>query len=244
MYKIAVFSDIHGNLEALEAIIKDIKKDIYDEVIFLGDAIGIGPNPSECIDLLRDENVKFILGNHELYVINDYNNYELKEERKTHYKWVTSNLDDKQKKYLKQKDLKYIVQVNGYKLVFSHYFIKDLHNIYPYYKRSVIRNSKITEIIKMVDGDYFIYGHEHKSSMLKLDNKHLVSLFSSGLTKDDNTYYTVIEIDSDVIINNKVLKYNRNKLIKKLNEMNYPEIDRVRKEEFNIYSGIKEKKVV
>ena len=43
--KVAIFSDIHGNLEALEAILEDIKKNQFDEVICLGDVIGIGPSP-------------------------------------------------------------------------------------------------------------------------------------------------------------------------------------------------------
>ena len=41
--KIAVFTDIHGNYPALKAIMEDINKSEFNEVIFLGDAIGIGP---------------------------------------------------------------------------------------------------------------------------------------------------------------------------------------------------------
>ena len=55
---VAIITDIHGNLEALEAILKDIKTQEIDEVICLGDTIGIGPNSKECIDLLMENNVK------------------------------------------------------------------------------------------------------------------------------------------------------------------------------------------
>ena len=65
--KIAVFTDIHGNYEALKSIVGDIKKDNFDEVICLGDLTGIGPSPKECLDLVRKENIKLLLGNHELY---------------------------------------------------------------------------------------------------------------------------------------------------------------------------------
>ena len=41
--KVAVFSDIHGNYEALTSIYDDIKKNNIDEIIFLGDVIGLGP---------------------------------------------------------------------------------------------------------------------------------------------------------------------------------------------------------
>ena len=67
--KIAIFSDIHGNLQALESIITDIKKNNYDEVICLGDVIAMGPNPKECLDLIICNNYKMLLGNHELYYL-------------------------------------------------------------------------------------------------------------------------------------------------------------------------------
>ena len=47
--KVAIFSDIHGNREALISIIKDIKKEGIKKIICLGDTIGIGPNPKECM---------------------------------------------------------------------------------------------------------------------------------------------------------------------------------------------------
>ncbi|MBR3661555.1 MAG: metallophosphoesterase family protein [Bacilli bacterium] len=58
--RIAIFSDIHGNKEALTAIIEDIKKENIDEVICLGDTIGIGPNPKECLDLIINNNIKMV----------------------------------------------------------------------------------------------------------------------------------------------------------------------------------------
>ena len=67
--KVAIFSDIHGNREALISIIKDIKKEGIKKIICLGDTIGIGPNPKECMDIIVDNNIKMVLGNHELYFI-------------------------------------------------------------------------------------------------------------------------------------------------------------------------------
>lgn len=67
--RIAIISDIHGNLEAMEAVLNDIKKQDIDEVICLGDSISIGPNSKECVDLLIDNNIKSVLGNHEIYLL-------------------------------------------------------------------------------------------------------------------------------------------------------------------------------
>ena len=60
----AVLSDIHGNLEALTAVLEDIKGQSVDEIYCLGDVIGYGPNPCECLDIVMDLDV-CILGNHD-----------------------------------------------------------------------------------------------------------------------------------------------------------------------------------
>ena len=66
--KIAIITDVHGNLEALTSVLEDIKKNNFDEIICLGDSIDIGPNSKECIELLIENNVKSVLGNHEIYL--------------------------------------------------------------------------------------------------------------------------------------------------------------------------------
>ena len=63
--KRALISDIHGNLEALEAVLKDIRQVSVDEIYCLGDIIGYGPNPCECLDLVIKNCTSTILGNHD-----------------------------------------------------------------------------------------------------------------------------------------------------------------------------------
>src|SRR5688500_17324173 len=60
----ALISDIHSNLEALTAVLADIQKQNVSEIYCLGDIIGYGPNPRECIDLVRQCKV-VLLGNHD-----------------------------------------------------------------------------------------------------------------------------------------------------------------------------------
>ena len=50
----ALISDIHGNLEALVAVLDDIASQRIDEIFCLGDIVGYGPNPRECIDRVMD----------------------------------------------------------------------------------------------------------------------------------------------------------------------------------------------
>lgn len=60
----AIISDIHSNLEALQAVLKDIDKQKVDEIYCLGDVVGYGPNPRECVDLVMKCRV-VLLGNHD-----------------------------------------------------------------------------------------------------------------------------------------------------------------------------------
>ena len=66
----AIVSDIHSNLEALNAVLKDIQSQGVDRVYCLGDTVGYGPNPVECLDIARRFDV-CILGNHDQAVIFD-----------------------------------------------------------------------------------------------------------------------------------------------------------------------------
>jgi predicted phosphodiesterase len=63
----AVISDIHGNLEALEAVLGDVP-DRIDEIYCLGDVIGYGASPNECCELVRSYEMPVISGNHDLAV--------------------------------------------------------------------------------------------------------------------------------------------------------------------------------
>ena len=66
--KFAVISDVHGNLAAFEAVLKDIKEKRIKRIICLGDVIGYGPDPRGCIRLAMDFPVN-LLGNHEEAVL-------------------------------------------------------------------------------------------------------------------------------------------------------------------------------
>ncbi len=69
--KTAVISDLHSNIEALEAVFADIDAIGVDEVISLGDNVGYGADPEAVVQLLISRNVSSILGNHEVALLND-----------------------------------------------------------------------------------------------------------------------------------------------------------------------------
>ncbi|MDZ7815147.1 MAG: metallophosphoesterase family protein [Planctomycetota bacterium] len=63
--KVAVISDIHGNFDALEAVLADLDKRGYDLLVCLGDVVGYGAEPNECVEALRERNARVLAGNHD-----------------------------------------------------------------------------------------------------------------------------------------------------------------------------------
>jgi diadenosine tetraphosphatase ApaH/serine/threonine PP2A family protein phosphatase len=67
--RLAVISDVHGNLYALEAVLAEIDKDPPDEIWCLGDTVGYGPHPNECCAVVRERCSRCLVGNHDLLAL-------------------------------------------------------------------------------------------------------------------------------------------------------------------------------
>ncbi len=96
----AVLSDTHGNLEALEAVLEEVEKQGYDKMIFLGDFVGYGPNPNECVELLREKVDLAVLGNHDAAVLNPKEAETFNEYARRAVEWTREVLTEENKKYL------------------------------------------------------------------------------------------------------------------------------------------------
>ncbi|MDR3233621.1 MAG: metallophosphoesterase [Planctomycetaceae bacterium] len=79
--KLAIISDIHGNLEALEAVLADISSQGVDKIYCLGDTVGYGPNPIECIEKIRSVAALCLLGNHDQAALFDPEGFNSSAER-------------------------------------------------------------------------------------------------------------------------------------------------------------------
>ena len=71
----AVLSDIHSNLEALTAVLADIRERGIEAIYCLGDVVGYGPNPKECLDLIIEKAKWCVLGNHDYAVFYEPTNF-------------------------------------------------------------------------------------------------------------------------------------------------------------------------
>lgn len=74
---IAIISDIHGNLEALSAVLAEIDRHGIDDIICLGDIVGYGPNPIECVELIRQRCRTTLMGNHDFAVFYEPHNFNI-----------------------------------------------------------------------------------------------------------------------------------------------------------------------
>ncbi len=78
--RIAILSDVHANLEALQQVLRALEHERYEALISLGDVVGYGPLPNECVQLVADAASNVILGNHDDALlgrtdIRDFNSY-------------------------------------------------------------------------------------------------------------------------------------------------------------------------
>ena len=92
----AIISDIHSNLEALVAVLADIDRRGIEQIVCLGDVVGYGPNPRECIDLVIERCQFCICGNHDHAVFYEPYNFNLGAERACY--WTRQVLEDEPNK--------------------------------------------------------------------------------------------------------------------------------------------------
>ena len=93
MPRYALLSDIHANIEALEAVLLDLEKRNIDEILVLGDIIGYGPNPRECWEKVHKIAKLILIGNHEQEIIAPDDEYMGKDVKEM-LKWTEQQLQD------------------------------------------------------------------------------------------------------------------------------------------------------
>jgi predicted phosphodiesterase len=98
--QVAVFSDIHANLPAFEAILRDCDEVGVDERWCLGDVIGYGANPDECVELARERCDVCLVGNHDLAVLGDLDTSTFSPAAASAVEWTAENTSKPNLDYL------------------------------------------------------------------------------------------------------------------------------------------------
>jgi len=96
--KYAVLADIHSNLEAFRSVLAHLKG--ADKNVFLGDIVGYGPNPNECIELLRSKEFICVAGNHDRAAIGQLDTERFNREAKEAIDWTSMALNPASRKFL------------------------------------------------------------------------------------------------------------------------------------------------
>jgi predicted phosphodiesterase len=228
----AIISDIHSNLEALQAVLEDIKKQNVEAVYCLGDIVGYGPNPKECIDLVMDCKV-VLLGNHDQGAMFDPEGFNQPAEKAIF--WTRSQLESPgENRVQQQKRWDFLaerprsVKEDGY--LFVHGSARNPLNEYVF-PEDIYNQRKMERIFALVDR-YCFQGHTHVPGIFtenwqfhspeeidctyKLDGrKTLCNVGSVGQPRDGDWRACYILLDNDTIKFRRV-EYDIDTTVKKI----------------------------
>jgi predicted phosphodiesterase len=219
MAKIAIISDIHGNLEALRAVLEDIDAVGADTIICLGDLVGYGPSPVECLQTLSNYRVT-ILGNHEAALINGGERFNARARRAI--EWTASELNQSEegRELLKQaSELPTSFRRDG--MLFVHGSPRDFTNEYLLPKRASQPETLLPQF-EAFDRFCFV-GHTHLPGvfepgcrferpgdmlmnifMLDPQSKAIVNVGSVGQPRDRNPDACYVVFDGDSLVFRRV----------------------------------------
>ena len=149
--KIAVFSDVHGNLKALKSVLEQIKEKNVDLTVFLGDIFQRGNEEIECLELLKDNEIICLKGNCELYMEHGVDIDPDVEYLRDYYDKTREKLTGEQMQYIKQMPLFYEIKCHGHKIHFSHFLFSDINSSYPFLQLSDLKNGVFDKVCKSED---------------------------------------------------------------------------------------------
>ena len=222
----AVISDIHGNLEAFESVLSAISEERVDDYLFLGDAIGYGADPKECLRLLKSLNpVAAIAGNHEWGVLGKLDVSYFNDTARDAIAWAAKVLDGADREYIESFPLVYqdekVTLVHGtLNMPEEFYYIFD--NEDAYVTLSQMNNSLCFVGHSHVPG-IFSFDHNKVECMdrtdIKMDgeNRYLVNVGSVGQPRDgDPKASFAVYDDEELTVEIKRAEYDVKKAQRKI----------------------------
>ena len=198
----AIISDIHSNIEALSAVFADIEQRGIKTVYCLGDILGYGPNPTECLDLIMARSELCVMGNHDYAVIYEPTNFNIGAEQAAY--WCRDVLCGEQDKKLAAKRWEFLVsrpmrerfklKIDGTKATIDLVHASPRRPINEYIFPDDIFSSpaKITSLFESVEHICFI-GHTHLPGVFLQD--------PDFYTPDELGGFYPIEPDEKAVIN-------------------------------------------
>lgn len=228
--KIGIITDIHSNIQALNAILNEFDKLNVERIICCGDIIGIGINPEETVQTLlkRKEMLIAVRGNHEQYLLKGLpkeihdDKRKMSEQEIENHKWNHSKLSDQSINFLRSLEISQNIELGGKLFYIVHYPQQDNGT----YKKHIKNPSAMdnVEMFKENDADIFLYGHTHTFSVNNIDNKWYINTGSLGCPMDSNMARAgLLEInDREIKFNRINVEYNAKEVIDEINNLKFP----------------------
>lgn len=191
-----IISDVHGNLEALEAVLKEVKTHHNGDILFLGDSVGYGPDPKECIKVLKKESNILLAGNHDWAVIGKTDISYFNPYARAAVEWTQGVLSNEEKLFLEGLPVAERLKGEGLYLVHStpkepeqwHYLITtwDAHINFHFFSEKICflgHSHQPVVIEKTKAGEMALY---RDSVEVKDGCRYIVNVGSVGQPRDGN----------------------------------------------------------
>jgi predicted phosphodiesterase len=233
--KIAIISDIHGNMEAFERVLADIASLPVEDIISLGDNIGYGPEPDAVIKRIQQQDITSVQGNHELALIEP-----------SYLSWFNGAARKSLKataKLLSGQSIEFISKLESHLSAYGCRFVHGFPPNCPLTYLFQVSESKMLRTLKKISEKRCFVGHTHtldlisydrqeveydylKEGLNKLDahRKYIISAGSVGQPRDGNNKSKYLIWDStEDTVEVKYVAYNIAAVVQKIQTAGLPE---------------------
>ena len=191
--RLLMISDLHGNKEALDAVLDIVR---YDKIVCMGDLVDYGPDPLAVIDWIRSNNVPTIRGNHDNAVALHVDcgcSYKYKHLSEATREYTWAQISDKEEKFLMSLPLSLDFDFDNLKIKAVHGSPKSFFNyMYP--------DTPSDTIGTMTEGaacDYMLAGHTHVPMIRATGRFTILNPGSVGQPRDGNWMASCMLFDTE-----------------------------------------------
>lgn len=219
--RLAVLADVHGNLQALEAVLEHAQKQNVDQIIIAGDLINYLADSRACWDLVKSLNSPVIRGNHERYVFHYDTPFAKPDWYKEQFKglkWVVEQFSDAEREEMAA--LPFSLRFDDLLIVHAS-FRDDYDTIHP-----ETPTSKLQEMFAGSSEAFILRGHNHRSFSVRFNGRFVESLGSAGLPLDgtpEAKYVIAEKRGKDWHFSRQQVAYDKEKAVRRLSETGYLE---------------------
>ncbi len=227
--KIGIVSDIHSNLEAFIKALNLLHSLEVEKIYSCGDIVGYGPNPNECVNLVRENSIISVIGNHDFGVIKEEFEFKFNSYARDALRWTRNILSLENTNFLKELPLfleepdftffhGMFKKSNPFQYIISDYdawlSLKDMNTNIGFFGHSHIAGAYVMSKDSSIK---FIPGTLGTKFEIQEDKRYLINVGSVGQPRDGNPSpaFTVYDSDSNTV-EIKRFTYDIEKVYKKI----------------------------